>query len=340
MFKKVVLCISTLIFMVSAYDNVFCESLKIRYPVEISGTILDKDGCPFTDNIVIEIFASTTILDFSKPESQMQSSDGKEYKIPAQGGIFSWKGEGSYLRITAIKDGYHSSVVDIFVRPKAPESMTDEEIIAQMIPMEEMTNEMCEEHMLKQIVEYKDITVYVMPQGIPSKLEFVEDAIIPSRKDERSFGKRCGWSFKKMWYYPVDDNEPVDMIRGANENKKLAYTMKDPGGFIYFKGYPISEHKIDDEYPYANFALMPEAPETGYVSTFIPAEHEPSFRGNSYFCYFKTPDGKYGKICFDGYFSYYINPDGSRNLEAGEVKKAGPVRPEYRELIEEQQRGY
>ena len=333
--KKTVTCLIMLLMIVC--NSGYCRPIKFIHGVDISGKILDENGNLFTDSVEVVINASTTYLDYSKSESQMQSIENKEYKILAQGGAFSWKGEGSSLNIEAVKEGYHSTRVDIF-KPTPPKELSDEELLAQaqVITSEtEMPIEKYEEMIRSQIIKRNDILIYLIPAGISSKLQYTGGAEIPSKKNKKSNGDDCGWSFLKRWYYPVDGDVPVDIIRGVNENKKLIYTMNEPGGFIYFNGYPIFENNLEDDYPYADFDLMPEAPETGYVSTFIPAEHKPTFRGGSYFCYFKTPDGKYGKICFRGKFDYYINPDGSRNLEAGEVEEWDPIYPGYREWEEQ-----
>ncbi len=325
--KKTVTCLIILLMIVC--NSGYCRPIKIVHGVDISGRILDENGNPFTDSVEVVINVSTTYLDYSKSESQMQSIENKEYKILAQGEAFSWKGEGKHLQIEAVKEGYHSTSVDIF-GPLPPKELSDEELLAQaqiITPETEIPIEKYEEMIRNQTIKRNDILIYLIPVGNPSKLQYTGSAKIPSKKRKESSGKQCGWSFAKRWYFPVDEDIPVDIVLGTNDNNKRTYTMKDPGGFIYFEGYPTFESNSESTYPYANFDLMTEAPETGYASTFTPAEHRPSFRGSSYFCYFKTPDGKYGKICFEGDFSYYINPDGSRNLEAGEVVKKYPVNP-------------
>jgi hypothetical protein len=80
---------------------------------------------------------------------------------------------------------------------------------------------------------------------------------------------------------------------------------------------------------------MTEAPEDGYVQTICPAEKEDKEKGDIYY-YFKNTDGKYGKICFRGYIDYFINPDGSRNLEVGEVVDKGPRNPIEAEWLDEE----
>ncbi|MFA5499965.1 MAG: hypothetical protein WC404_02680 [Candidatus Omnitrophota bacterium] len=308
MSRKSALCAIIFVSMALIYNNAYAEPKKLIYPIDISGKILDKDGRPFTEQVELKISVSIDSLDYSKPDYQMQSSETEAYTIPAQGGTFSWNGEGSSLSVEAVKEGYHSTKVDTFEWGEGAD----------------------------RAIKYNDTLIYLIPKGTSSKLEFTRGAEIPSKKNDKSGGKQCGWSFSKRWYYPVDGDISVDITRGVNENKYCAYTMKEPGGFIYFEGYPTFESNQEGVYPYAAFDLMPEAPETGYISTFVPAEHEPSFRGSSYFCYFKTPDGKYGKICFEGSFSYYLQPDGSRNLEAGEVVDKGPRNPIEAEWLDKE----
>ncbi|MFA5499967.1 MAG: hypothetical protein WC404_02690 [Candidatus Omnitrophota bacterium] len=273
----------------------FSSPMKFTYPIEISGKILDKDGKPFTDNVEIELSVSTEYLDFSKSESQMQSTEDKDYKINVQGGVFSWKGEGSHLSIEAVKEGYHSTLVDAF--------------------------EEGADHSIKQ----NDILIYLVPSGVSSKLELTRGAEIPSKDNNKSGGKECGWSFSKRWYYPIDEEETAWLTESVDEEGNYVYTMKGPGGFVLFSGFPQFERKMDEHD--ADFELMTEAPEEGYVQSVTPAfdREKEKTHGDVYY-YFKTPDGKYGKICFSG-FDYYINPDGSRNLEAGEVEEWDPINP-------------
>jgi hypothetical protein len=181
-------------------------------------------------------------------------------------------------------------------------------------------------------ISAKDIVLNLIQKGIPSKLEFTKDAYIPGIKDEKSGGKQCGWSFSKRWYFPVDGDVPLDIVISINENNQRTYTMKEPGGFVYCPGLPAFESRPNELYNC--FEWMPEAPEDGYVRAICPAEKAVNEKGDIYY-YFKTTDGKYGKIAFRGYFDYYINPDGSRNLEAGEVEEWDPIYPGYREWGEQ-----
>jgi len=304
MFKKIALSIIVFISMVLICYTVAAKPYKYINPIEISGKILDKDGKPFTENVEIEISVSIDTVDYAAPNGHQNQYENKKYIIPAQEGIFSWKGEGTDLTVEAIKEGYHSMMVDLNPVGRG------------------------------QTLKSNDILIYLIPKGTPSKLEFVEGAEIPSKNRKESGGKQCGWSFKKLWYFPVDGDEPVDMVRGANENKKRTYTMKEPGGFVFFTGYPSFESSPNKRTVDRDMKVMTEAPESGYIPTFTPAEHEANDRGEQY-CYFKTPGGKYGKICFSGDFSYYLQPDGSRNLEAGEVKTVGPVNPSYKKWLDE-----
>ncbi len=284
--------------------NVFAE--EYSYPAEISGKILDKDEKPFLENVTVVITANilTDSTDYTG-----DSYKHIEYKQNVTGGIFSWKGQAYNITIQAEKDGYHSDLFYIFLPPGI------------------RGNE----------IKSNDILIYMVPKGTPSKLEYTEGAEIPSKK--KSGGKQCGWSFNKRWYFPVDEEETVWMTRSRNEDGKVVYTMKEPGGFVYFPGYPHFESKPNEHW--ANFDLMPEAPESGYVQSISPSDYKDQQQRQTYsgiYYYFKTPDGKYGKIVFDdgGYFDYYLQPDGSRNLEAGEVIRKGPRNPIEAEWLDKE----
>ena len=281
-----------------ASDDVIETSAR---PMEISGKIMDRNGKQFSDNVSLEITSRQVVA--GKMFVGGYKSTEKKDTLNCASGIFKWTGMGDFANIAAIKEGYHSTEVMIV------------------------------KDMGETVITREGVLIYLIPEGNKSTLWFTSDAYIPGSKDKESGGKQCGWSFKKRWYFPVDGDEPVDIIRSVNENKKRTYTMKEPGGFIYFEGYPKFENNTERNY--ADFELMPEAPETGYVSTFVPAEHKPDDR-DRYFCYFKTPDGKYGKICFSGSLSYYLQPDGSRNLEAGEVIDKGPRNPIEAEWLDKE----
>jgi len=331
--KKTVTCLIILLMIVC--NSGYCRPIKIVHGVDISGRILDENGNPFTDSVEVVINVSTTYLDYSKSESQMQSIENKEYKILAQGEAFSWKGEGKHLQIEAVKEGYHSTSVDIF-GPLPPKELSDEELLAQaqiITPETEIPIEKYEEMIRNQTIKRNDILIYLIPVGNPSKLQYTGSAKIPSKKRKESSGKQCGWSFAKRWYFPVDEDIPVDIVLGTNDNNKRTYTMKEPGGFVYCPGLPQRESSPDELYN--DFNWMPEAPEEGYVQTICPAEKTDKEQGDIYY-YFKTPDGKYGKIAFRGYIDYYLNPDGSRDLEAGEVVRKGPRNPIEAEWLDKE----
>ncbi|MDD5424817.1 MAG: hypothetical protein PHR74_06030, partial [Candidatus Omnitrophica bacterium] len=179
----------------------------------------------------------------------------------------------------------------------------------------------------------KNLIFHLVKKGTPAKLEYTNGAVIPEITDKRSSGKQCGWSFSKRWYFPVDGDVPVDIVLSVNENNQWIYTMKEPGGFIYCPGLPAYENCTDELYN--RFEWMTEAPEDGYVQAICPAEREDKEKGDIYY-YFKNTDGKYGKICFRGYIDYFINPDGSRNLEVGEVVDKGPRNPIEAEWLDEE----
>jgi len=325
MIKRIAIFI--IVFMVSIQycSRSYSAPLKILNPIDVSGKVLDKNGDLFVGNAEILLTVEIGTLDYDLPDLEGQS-EYKTYKMQAHNGTFSWKGEGSSVTVEAVKEGYHSTYVDVYY--DSPMSEEGRQIIEEArIKGEGLTYDLIDKVTRTEVIKSDDILIYLIPKGVPSTLQYTGSAYIPGKKDQESGGKRCGWSFSKRWYYPVDGDVPVDIIRGPNEKNKRTYTIKEPGGFIYFEGYPVFGSEKKGVYSYASFDLMPEAPETGYVSTFTPSEHKPTFRGNSYFCYFKTPDGKYGKICFEGELSYYINPDGSRNLEVEKFWYRPPLNP-------------
>jgi hypothetical protein len=313
-------------------SNTYSVPIKIIHPIDVSGKVLDQNGNLFTGDVEILLNVGIGVLDYELLDLQGQT-EYKKYKIQLHDGTFSWKGEGSDVTVKAVKEGYYSTKIDVHESPLGEDI---QQIIDEARDQGCGPDDLFEKFMHNMVVKRDDIVIHLIQKGTPVKLEYVGDADIPSINSKKSSGKQCGWSFDKKWYFPVDGDVPVDIIRGINENKKRTYTIKEPGGFVYFEGYPVLESENKDYYPYASFDLMTEAPETGYISTFTPAEHRPTFRGNSFFCYFKTPDGKYGKICFEGDFSYYINPDGSRNLEAGEVVRKGPRNPIEAEWLDKE----
>jgi hypothetical protein len=301
--KAVVSLIFVLLFVICPVSQVFSEELS--YPAEVSGKILDKDGKLFTGEVTVVITANilTDVTDYTG-----DSYKHSEHKQVVTGGSFSWNGRAENINIWAEKEGYHSSIVNVL----PPPGYAGREI------------------------KQNDILIYMIPKGAPSTLQYTEGAYIPGKKDKESFGRQCGWSFTKRWYYPVDGDVSVDITRGANENKKRVYTMKEPGGFVLFLGYPSLESKLDEHG--VAFEFMTEAPETGYVQSVCPSVDNVDIvkSKRDIYYYFKTPDGKYGKICFHGDFDYYINPDGSRNLEAGEVVDKGPRNPIEAEWLDKE----
>jgi len=296
MSRKAVLCITLFVLMALNHNYAEAKPKVLIYPIEVSGKILDKDGNIFTGQTEVKLDVSTDTIDMAaRPGSGLEeSSETKVYTIPTQAGTFSWTGEGSDLSIEAVKEGYHSTMVTIYDDGKT--------------------------------VKSSDILIYLIPKGTPSKLEYTENADIPDKTDPKSGGKDCGWSFTKRWYFPVAEEETAWMTLSFNEKGDAVYTMKEPGGFIWYPGYPQFESKPNELS--ASFEWMTEAPETGYVQTFTPIDHyyRPNV-GQEIYCYFRTPDGKYGKICFSGRFDYYLQPDGTRNLEAGEIVKKYPINP-------------
>lgn len=294
--RAAVLLIAILSYFVYLAPLVFCGELS--YPAEISGKILDKDGKPFIGNVTVVITANilTDVTDYTGDRYKHN-----EYKQIVTGGTFSWKGQAENINLTAEKDGYYSSSVWV------------------EYPWRE--NE----------IKVNDILIYMIPKGTPSTLEFTRGAEI-NEKDNKPYG----WSFKKRWYFPANEEETVWLRQSFDEEGYPIYTMKEPGGFVLFLGYPSFESK-PDEHGVA-FEFMTEAPEEGYVQSISPSidnrDRVKSKRDVYY--YFRTPDGKYGKICFHGSFDYYLQPDGSRNLEAGEVVDKGPRNPIESEWLDKE----
>jgi hypothetical protein len=280
-----------------------CNAMQILCEVEVAGKIFDRDGNLITDEVTL----SAELRSWTYPDSVKSNfikeiiTDTQTIEKKVYGGAFSWKlPDANTCEITAFREGYNGDRISI--------NDKDGKIIA------------------------KDVMFHLIKQGVPSKLEYTNDAQIPSTDNKKSSGKQCGWSFSKRWYYPVDGDVPVDIVLSIDENNQRTYAMREPGGFVYCPGLPAFEsrpNELDN-----CFEWMPEAPEDGYVQTVCPAEKEENEMGGIYY-YFKTPDGKYGKICFRGDFDYYINPDGSRNLEAGEVEEWDPIHPGYREWEEQ-----
>jgi len=279
----------------------------LLFPAEISGKILGKDGKLFIDPVTVVITANI-VKDASEVDYTGDHYKHIEYRQNVTGGVFSWKGQARDVDIKAEKEGFHSS----FVTARTPPGYNGREI------------------------KSNNIFIYLIPAGTPSKLEYTEGADIPDKTDPKFGDKVYGWSFVKKWYFPVDEETSVWMVLSYNEKGDAVYTMKEPGGFIWYPGYPQFEGMPDKLS--AEFGWMTEAPETGYVQRFTPKDHyyRPNV-GQSIYCYFRTPDGKYGKMRFgSGLFSYYLQPDGSRNLEAGEVVRKGPRNPIEAEWLDEE----
>lgn len=282
-------------------------------PVDISGKVIDKDGNTFYGEVTLEIKADIYFTDMTTMYGVGERQECHELKT--SNGLFSWKGKASNILVSVQKDGYHGDAVRLTRNSK----IVKEE---DGFPVEIMTE-----------ISANDIILNLIQKGVPAKLEYTKDAYIPYIDDEKSSGKQCGWSFSKRWYYPVDGDVPVDIVLSVNENNKRTYTMKEPGGFVYCPGLPAFESRPNELYNC--FDWMTEASEDGYVQTICPADKAGMEKGDIYY-YFKTPDGKYGKIAFRGYIDYYLNPDGSRNLEAGEIIRKGPRNPIEAEWLDEE----
>jgi hypothetical protein len=265
--------------------------------IEVSGRLLNMDGSPYPGEAKVGIRAET-LENWDMDQGGPPVAQNKEviFETKSQNGVFSWKGYASRVMMGAEVDGFHST--------------TDEAFSAEP----------------PKVAKHDDLVIYLIPKGIPSKLEYTEGAkVIKNKKDDKSYG----WSFDKRWYYPVD-NESVDMTVSFDDKGKPIYTMKEPGGFVYFSGRPEPFTICSRKY-WAGFDFMTEAPESGYIPVFALEDYRMPQTEEAVYCYFRTPAGKYGKIKFkyNTCFDYYINPDGSRNLEAGEVEEWDPINPDY-----------
>ncbi len=279
------------------------------FPVDISGKVFDKNGNLFNEEVLIKITAEITFPDAASVDGVGSREESYEFKV--SNGHFSWSGKASYITVTAEKEGYHRISVKL---PRSKRIIEEEDGFPVRVATE---------------ITSRDTILYLIPKGVSSKLEYTENAYIPDLDEKQSFGKQCGWSFAKRWYYPVDKDVPVDIVLDINENNQHIYTMKEPGGFVYCPGLPQRESALNELYN--NFNLMPEAPEDGYVQTICPADNADKEQGDIYY-YFKTPDGKYGKIAFRGYIDYYINPDGSRDLEVDKFLYRPPLNPDVKHM--------
>jgi len=181
----------------------------------------------------------------------------------------------------------------------------------------------------------KDITLHLIEKGDPVDLEWTENAKIEYYPEEQ---EPYGWSFKRRWYFPAD-NYDVLMVLRVNEDGDLELSMKEGGGFIPAKRYKHFESQPDEK-AFTKFEWMPYAPELGYEQTITPG---------GYF-YFRTPDGKYGKMRFKAYniytdstgkkkvytrFTYYLNPTGGRSLELKNEIDKPPINPTEAEWWED-----
>jgi hypothetical protein len=178
----------------------------------------------------------------------------------------------------------------------------------------------------EQEVVIDDALLYLIKKENPTDLEWTDYAYILPIDD-----KIAGWSFKRRWYYPAD-NYDVLMKCYTEDKKNAVLEMKDGGGFIEFKGYPYFEGNLEDMMK--SFELMTEAPEMGYKQNItITPELRDIARNQGLYYYFRTPDGKYGKMKIHGFgkgmcnFSYYLNPTGGRSLELKEEINRSPKNP-------------
>lgn len=279
--------LAVVVFVVLCATSCYADNIRYYSIFNISGKVLKENGEQFKDSAVICI------------KSSYKEKDGDQYKehvdyIEASDGGFKWSGKvGSLIVITAEKDNYISSKAILY-------------------------------GYYEKYNNIKDITIYMVQKGIPTPLEVTIRAFVPDLNDFEANGKHCGWSFSKRQYFPVDE-EDIDMSLSCNEKGQYFYRMKPPGGFVHFPGFRFFES--DERNIDSSFEYLIEAPESGYVSDFVQDDHPIAGDGWSY-CYFRTPKGLYGKIRFRArQFDYFINPNGSMNLEEGELVRKDPVYP-------------
>jgi hypothetical protein len=177
--------------------------------------------------------------------------------------------------------------------------------------------------------EFSGIQFYMIPKGKPVDLEYTHDAFI-----DLEGGKEMGWSFKRRWCFPADNYDVQILLERVNDYK-VRVSMKEGGGFIKFDGY---KRYKDRDKMVAAFDWMTKAPEMGYEQSFEIWDQQ------SGYYYFRTPDGKYGKLVVHSWrpkdlnFSYYLNPTGSRSLELKDKIEESPQNPKSKAWRDEWKR--
>jgi hypothetical protein len=160
--------------------NAYAVSVKLDFPIEVSGKILDRDGNPFTDSVGIELSVQVASLGFDVPDH----SEFKTYNIQVQGGTFSWKGEGSSVTIEAVKEGYHSTRVDIY--DTAPMSEEEKRIIDEA----RSKGEGCRPKFLKKLCiaspSRTAISLSILFPRHPFYTPVYRACLYPGKKDEKS----------------------------------------------------------------------------------------------------------------------------------------------------------
>jgi len=284
----------TLVLFIVLIGSCYSQSIY-ELPVNITGKVMNADGLIVKAPVTVVFRTQHGVLD-KWEQMPWLIPESKEERVEITDGVFKWSGvTESAVTVWAEKDGYYTTEVMI-------------------------SGHFNDKHQ----IEVNDLLIYLIPKGTTSSLMHTKDAYIPDIDEEKSGGKQCGWSFKMMWYYPVDEKD-VDIILGVNEKDQYFYRMKSPGGFRPFGGF--KEYESANEPVTCKIEYLTEAPEGGYVQDYIIDDQVGNIRGE-YYCYFKTPDGKYGKMRFTGgMFDYYIQPDGSRNLEAGKLIDMYPINP-------------
>lgn len=291
--NKIMINQTPIILILAIFLNIcnICNAAQSPETIELSGKILDQDGNLIIDEVLLEISyhddTTSTGIEGNGPPFKFEQGISTYSKI-VSGGVFKWElpKEAIYIAAKASRKGYHDSYVNNLASTYN-----------------------------KKVVDV--LLFYLVKEGTPVKLEYVKSGYIPGKEDKKSEGKDCGWSFIKRWYYPIGEEETIWMTKTLDKEGKFVYTMKEPGGFVYFPGFSQRESKIDSMK--ADLTRMTQAPENGYVQSVRPADHLATGNNGEVFYYFRTPDNKYGKISISVRFSYYVNPSGSRDLEFGGI---------------------
>jgi hypothetical protein len=290
-----------LLFNMSLFASGTMPGVSIIYPAKLAGKILDENGKLFTEEVTlsakVRLIKGVSFERGGGPEADVEY---KEYTKKVSGGYFTWDiPKATDVELIVSKDGYHQD--DIFLKNEDPRI---------------------------QEIKITDIILHLIPKGDPVDLEWTYNAYISPVENQIT-----GWSFKRRWYFPVDNYDVLMKYYPKNDKGEIILEMKEGGGFIPAKRYVSRESNPD--YTWGSFWHMTEAPEMGYEQRiiFTPEIRKDILIKQDVYYYFRTPDGKYGKMEITGWgkkgfnFSYYLNPTGGRSLEPKEIINKYPQNP-------------